>query len=356
MRHFFLQLRYLLPLLFLLLTSACSRESLLIFIKPPKEFAEKRTPIAPNYALQGDWHKAAYRFEDKEVDVFFIHPTTYIKARYWNQPLDDAHTNWRTRVLSLCYQASVFQEDCNLFIPKYRQAAFYSFVDNKDNGEQALELAYQDVKSAFDYYWTHYNKGRPFILAGHSQGSLHGKRLIAELLQDSAIRTQLVTAYLIGWPIEMQYATEQANIAVCSTATQTNCLLSWNAQHPESNISMKGALSVDKEIVCVNPLTWTTDTTYADRTYNKGALMPNRRLKEDEVILHYADAQIQDDLLFVTPTSSKQRLQTPLAKGNYHLYDYNFFYHNIKANLKSRIAAYKKLQSSTAIVPALGLQ
>lgn len=326
----------------LLILSGCSRESLLIFVKPPKKFAQERTPIAPNYALQDDWHQASRRFNDKEVDVFFIHPTTYIKARYWNQPLDHVHTNWRTRVLSMCYQTSAFYEDCNVFMPKYRQAAFYAFADKKDNGEQALEVAYQDVKKAFDYYWTHYNKGRPFVLAGHSQGSLHSQRLLAELMQDSAVRKQLVTAYAIGWPITQQYVEQQAHLSVCSTATQTACLVSWNAQHPKAATSMKEALNIQGEIVCVNPLSWTTDTLYVANTNNKGALMPNRQKNKDEVLLHYADAQIKNGVLLTTPASGQNRLQTPLAKGNYHIYDYNFFYHNIKSNLKTRIAAHKK--------------
>lgn len=330
-----------LSLILLFLLSSCSRKSLLIFIKPPKKFSQERLAIAPNYALQNDWHQASYRFKDKEVDVFFVHPTTYIKAKYWNQPLDHAHTNWRTKVLSINYQTSVFYEDCNIFMPKYRQAAFYSFVDEKGNGEQALEVAYQDVKRAFDYYWTHYNKGKPFILAGHSQGSLHSQRLLAEVLQDSAVRQQLVTAYVIGWPIPQAYA-DSLQLPVCQNPTQTGCLISWNTQAPQAEVSMKEALGIEEDIICVNPLTWNTDTSYTERSYNKGALMPNKKKQEDEVLLYYTDAQIQEDLLIVTPSPSSQRLQMPLSKGNYHIYDYNFFYHNIKDNLKTRIAAYQQ--------------
>ena len=330
---------------------SCSRESLLIVIKPPKKFAQERLATAPDYAQSKNWHEASRRFIEKEVDVFFVHPTTYIKARYWNQPLDHAHTNWRTRVLSSCYQTSVFYEDCNVFMPKYRQAAFYSFVDKRGDGEKALEVAYQDVKTAFNYYWTHQNKGRPFILAGHSQGALHSQRLLAELLQDSNIREQLVTAYVVGWPVTQQSIAEQPELSVCSTATQTGCLVSWNTQHPTAKRSIKEALNIEETIVCVNPLTWTTETTYVDRLYNKGALMPNVRLAKDEILLHHTDAQIKEDLLIVTPNPSKQRLQMPLAKGNYHIYDYNFFYHNIKANLKIRIEAHKKQREKT---PTLG--
>jgi hypothetical protein len=329
-------------LFFILIFSSCRRESLLIFIKPPKKFAPQRVATAPDYKLDQHWHKPKKRFNNKEVDVFFVHPTTYIKARYWNQPLDDEHTNWRTKVLPIRYQASAFYEDCNTFIPKYRQAAFYSFADKKDNGKQALEIAYQDVKQAFYYYWKHHNNGRPFILAGHSQGSLHSQRLLKELMQDSTIGQQLIVAYLIGWPVEQNDVEEMSDMAVCTTASQVACLVSWNAQAPYAKRSMKDALGIQEEIVCVNPLTWTTDTTYASKTYNHGALMNNKQLGNDEVLIHYADAQIKEGLLIVNPNNGKQKLQMPLVKGNYHIYDYNFFYYNIKENIKERIEAYQQ--------------
>ena len=62
----------------------------------------------------------------------------------------------------------------------------------------AFELAYSDVLRAFDYYLAHENHGRPFILASHSQGSLHALRLIQERLAGKPLQKQLVAAYLIG--------------------------------------------------------------------------------------------------------------------------------------------------------------
>ena len=39
--------------------------------------------------------------------------------------------------------------------------------------EDALELAYTDIEAAFEHYLAEYNNGRPFIIAGHSQGAQH---------------------------------------------------------------------------------------------------------------------------------------------------------------------------------------
>ena len=65
----------------------------------------------------------------------------------------------------------------------------------------AFNGAYEDVRSAFFYYLQHWNQGRPFILAGHSQGSQHLVRLIQELEtlhETSVLLDRLVAAYLIG--------------------------------------------------------------------------------------------------------------------------------------------------------------
>lgn len=315
-------------------------------LRPPQPFAEERTPTPPHYALRQHWHQPDRRFADRPVDVFYVHPTTYIKGKTWNQDLNDEHVNWRTRVLPIEYQASVFYEACNIFIPKYRQAVFPSFVDKKDNGNQALELAYKDVKAAFDYYWEHYNRGRPFFIAAHSQGTLHTKRLLKEIWADPTKRQQLIVAYVIGWPVEASYVTNTPHAAVCSTATDVGCLVSWNAQSPTATSSMHQALAIEEAVVCVNPLSWSLDTSYLASDQNRGALMVNHSTHEPELLLHYCGAQVRNGALEVTLASDSRRLQQPLGKGNYHLYDYSFFYQNIRDNIKERIFAYFE-QSAT---------
>lgn len=329
--------------LLLLLASTwmgCRREALVrLFLKPARPFVATDAPAPPNYAKAESWHEPHRRFANHSVDVFFVHPTTYIAGKSWNQDLTDATTNWRTSVLSLDYQASAFYSTCNAFMPKYRQAIFASFVDKKGNGKQALELAYQDVRTAFEYYWTHHNKGRPFVLAGHSQGSRHLKQLLVELMADSSRRRQLVAAYTIGWPIEYTHLSKMG-MDVCSTATQTGCLISWNAQKTNAKGSMAASLNRLDPMVCVNPLSWGVDTTYCSPQHNRGALMTNWRRKEPELLLHFCGAQVQGSVLEVPLASKGRRLITPIRKGNYHLYDYNLFYQNIKENLAQRIAAH----------------
>lgn len=338
---------FLLAISLMLLTS-CSRLSLMVFLKPPTKFKVEKTPTAPNYAENKSWHKWRMRDENKTTDVFYVHPTTYITGKGWNQDIDDTHVNWRTRVLPINYQASTFYDDCRMFIPKYRQAIFYSFVDKKENGKQALEVAYEDVRAAFYYYMEHHNNGRSFIFASHSQGSYHSQKLLAEALQDPMIKSKLVVAYVVGWPITERYVAENPAIEVCSTKTQTGCLVSWNTESGNPKLSLVKEFAKGEAVVCVNPLSWSLDSIHIPKSKNFGSLQHNKRTEKDELILYYCDAKIDNGTLKVHPPSNQSQLQMPMGKGNYHLYDYNFFFQNIKQNAKDRIQAHQAIPSKNS--------
>ena len=55
-------------------------------------------------------------------------------------------------------------------IPKRRSASLPAAADKSGSGEKAVLLDYADSKAAFEAF-LEINKGKPFILAGHSSGS-----------------------------------------------------------------------------------------------------------------------------------------------------------------------------------------
>jgi len=140
---------------------------------------------------------------DTSVDVFFLHPTTLTdkesQGKIWNADINDAELNAKTDFSSILYQASVFNKSCRVFAPRYRQAHIYSFF-SKDtvSSKAALDLAYQDIKTAFEYYLKFYNKGRPIIIASHSQGTFHAGRLLKEYFENQPLQKQLVLTYING--------------------------------------------------------------------------------------------------------------------------------------------------------------
>jgi len=114
--------------------------------------------------------------EDKAVDIFYVYPTAYQKQSKEDPnycTLDNA-SMIKGANGAFNRQATAFLPVGNIYAPYYRQAdALYVLGLMPAERETAIDLIpAKDVKAAFYYYIDHYNNGRPFILAGHSQGSM----------------------------------------------------------------------------------------------------------------------------------------------------------------------------------------
>lgn len=267
---------YLLPLLF-----SCS--SCLSLIKPVHRFSVQGAGPTPRYADSTAWgalpgHRSAAQQRppgltrpapepaDTVADVFYIHPTTYYwKLGYWNAPLRKRRLRRYTGRAALRNQASLFADAGRLYAPHYRQATLYAFFTRDTASRRAaLGLAYADVKAAFCYYLAHYNHGRPFILAGHSQGTTHALRLLHELVDnDPQLRRQLIAAYLIGRRVR---SAEYHHLPPLHDSLATGGIVAWNTARRGTSFPPYRGLLV------TNPLTWTLDTTAAPAVLNRGAV------------------------------------------------------------------------------------
>ncbi|HVJ54784.1 MAG TPA: DUF3089 domain-containing protein [Aliidongia sp.] len=282
------------------------------------------------------------------VDVFFIQPTTYFGRHIWNAHLDEGGISRRMLTGVLRNQAGAFNGCCRVFVPRYRQATIYSFFGKGKDEEAALDFAYQDVARAFDEFIAHRNQGRPFILAGHSQGSLHGMRLLQEKIAGTKLADRMVAAYLVGYAIPADMGLP--GIGPCREPTETRCYISWNSLSPESDglvwresstiwLDHRFQPIAGRKLTCVNPLTWRLDDA-AGAEADLGSL-PFSRGVGVPPIPHATGAACVQGVLRVTPPSS---FSFGAMGGNYHIYDYNLFYLNLRANLAARVAAFSKPQ------------
>lgn len=314
----------------------------LYMITPSGPFEEYAAPQAPDYSDPYWWAALPDREDPADVspdglkldaqdtapaDVFFIHPTTFISADGWNQPRDHDAANEMLNDWVLTAQASAFNGCCRVYAPHYRQATIASFMDTQGNGEKALELAYGDVVAAFNHYIETFNEGRPFIIAGHSQGARHTHRLIKEVLADELIQNQLVAAYTIGQPI-----LPAERLAVCENSQQTGCQISWNSQTADAVtvIGREGG-------ICVNPLSWTTDDALIPASENLGSVDFTAGGKVEKGIV---DAQCKNGLLLLTDVDSQNFSHMPFGPGNYHRYEFSLYYMNIRENAQTRVASF----------------
>ena len=335
--------------------------TLLFAHHPAEPFDPANSPPPPDYSVAASWG-ALPDVQDATdvappgvpiadpktapVDVFFIHPTTFFSNSAWNQPLDDAETNRRTDMGPLRAQASAFNGCCAVYAPRYRQFTFSAIFQYDANSRAAEDLAYSDVKRAFEYYIAHYNRGRPFIIASHSQGSRMATRLIPEMIDGTPLRARFVAAYLAGTWLPQSWFDKQKTIRPCQSATETGCVLSWStlaadadgAKQRENFVERAGfAPDMAKEqFVCTNPISWTTGPAVAPADDNIGGWLPGRDNPPHAIDPHVVSAQCDDGGLFISDPEPSGYHIAVLPGGNYHNYDYQLFWMNVRQNAIDR--------------------
>lgn len=322
-------------------------------IAPGHDFDSALAPPAPDYGDPQWWAALPTKTDPADqlpagvertplgVAVFFVHPTSYFGQDNWNQPLLHESANWVVDERVLRHQASVFNGCCDIYAPRYRQATFFSFMDQSGNGEQALDLAYGDVEQAFQHFLSMLEPGQPFIIAGHSQGSRHAALLVSEHVSGTELQDRLVAAYLVGFGVTRDQIGE---VPVCETATETGCVLGWNAMDGEG----AGAFGGNEGLICINPLSWRADLEYAGHDLNTGAIgfasygqaEEGERVDAMPVEVGIADAQCQADgqlaVMDLRSTAFPQRM----FGNSMHVYDYSLYHFSVRENALTRSRAW----------------
>ena len=167
--------------------------------------------------------------------AFYVHPTTYLERDRWNASVADKASQDRA-VLFVRSQASAFSDVADVWAPKYRQAAYGAFLLRSEDANQALDLAFGDVVRAFNAFLEAQPRDKPIILAGHSQGSLHLLRLLAD--RKERLKGRLLAAYLAGWPVGIQADLPATGLAACTRPDEFGCVLSWQSFAEPANTSL----------------------------------------------------------------------------------------------------------------------
>jgi hypothetical protein len=350
---------------------------------PDHDFDPSLAVAAPDYASEPAWAALPSRRDEADlipagvgdpdeqqrapVDVFFIHPTGYLRGASWNSPIDlESATEENTRWM-LANQASAFNGCCRIYAPRYREASIFAFLDGDgSNGFPALELAYRDVRRAFDHFIERSSEGRPFIIASHSQGTMHAQRLLEERIDGSPLYERMVAAYIIGGGLTLGvFERSYQRILPCESALDLHCVVSWDTigeggyRNPESIVWADGKYerTVGMPRLCTNPISWSRDEQKAAASQNLGAQPIAGRFiiefwGEDEPkgiqyqglaapMPGHTWAQCRDGTLFVEEQVEEPFADYTLSPGkNYHGLDYALFYLDIRENAVARVRAY----------------
>jgi len=334
-------------------------------MRPSGPFDPATAPPAPDYDEPSSWAARPDRRDAADVrpagdppapdpstlavDAFFVHPTTYWSGGAgWNAPIDEPESRELTESGVMRHQASAFNECCRVYAPFYRQATLYAYLDTEGDGQRALELAYDDVRRAFICFIAQ-TGDRPFVLAGHSQGTTHLIRLVQEEVIGTPRAARLVAAYMIGQSVPPSLD----GLEVCAGPSDTGCYVGWNSMTTESDgegwrtmseVWLDGGWRTfpGPHPVCVNPLSWIPDGGHVAASANLGGMAfaePDGPMLA--LVPGLTDARCDDGRLFITrPDRSAGDFSVFTNRGDFHLYDYNLFYANIRANAAERVRAY----------------
>lgn len=284
--------------------------------------------------------------------VFFVHPTSYINRTSWNAPLDNGGDPEAERIARIYLRgmASPFNAASEIWAPRYRQATMGSFLTDEPQAKQAIDAAYADVLEAYRYFLSSVDPDTPIVLAGHSQGSLHLKRLLAEEVRGSPVAARLVAAYVIGWPISVAHDLPGMGFPACASPDQTGCVISWvsfaEPADPASlltayakSIALDGEASGTSPILCTNPLTGQPGGT-APASANRGTLVPEDSMEKGELVPALVPARCDArGLLLIGPPPEMGSYVLP--GNNYHVYDLPLFWANTKADVARRVELWK---------------
>ncbi len=202
-------------------------------------------------------HEAFHPAKNPPIDCFYVYPTVSTETT----GNSDLQINGPEKSV-VNAQFARFASRCRLYAPMYRQVtltALRAMIAGKPIPVDR-ELGYNDVLAAWNDYLAHDNKGRGFVLIGHSQGSGVLTQLIKNEIDGKPIQSQLISAILMGTSLPVPKGADVGgafkHIPVCRTAGQIGCVIAYadfRATSPPPANSRFGKAPEGMQAVCANP-------------------------------------------------------------------------------------------------------
>lgn len=196
--------------------------------------------------------------EDPPIDCFFVYATAS-RDSGMNSDLspDSAET------ASVQKEFARFTRACRPFAPIYRQMTVGAVAAAATGVDVTVpaRTAYSDVARAWRTYLARHNRGRPFVLVGHSQGSLMLQELIKHEIEGKPVARQMVRAIIPGFNVLVPQGKRVGGtfktIPLCGSPAETGCVMSW-VSFRERNAPPDGAMfgfasQPGMTVGCTNP-------------------------------------------------------------------------------------------------------
>ncbi len=292
-----------------------------------KQTSGEPIPAEPDYQDSTQWYVSN---RHSQADIFYIISTetgdyTLPDGRtchYADTYVDSLRTPLYGEMLGV---DTLLSGQLNFYSPYYRQCSLQTFEDDSLKSVR-MPLALNDVRRAFKHYLEQLNGGRPFIMAGYSQGAALMLELLKEMDDDTFSR--LIAAYAIGTTIE----TPHRHIVPAKGADDTGVTICYNSVR-NASCTMKGWTHSN---IAINPVNWQTDSTSVTLITEPSPLKPVAEQQKDTMTVHLDKAS---GLLFVEGFTGQDYI-LPLigVEGNYHSREIWLYRQQLRENMARRAA------------------
>jgi hypothetical protein len=193
---------------------------------------------------------------DAPVDCFYIYPTVDLNLVPGNH-VDFSDVSTIRKVVAA--QVARFSEVCNVYAPLYRQVTIGTYLLSDEKSRRYFDVAYSDVAAAFHAYLLHFDRGRPIVILGHSQGSKMAENLLRDTFDHSdELRSRLLVAMPIGAFIDVPDGSDTGgsfeHLAPCRGPDDLACVVAYmsarDGDHPKR---IPPAVPPGHHAACVDP-------------------------------------------------------------------------------------------------------
>jgi hypothetical protein len=193
------------------------------------------------------------------VDCFYVYPTVSHDPGL-NSDLSPSDSEERYAAQN---QFARFGAVCRIFAPIYRQMTIGAITAVLTGGDvrEASRIAYGDVSRAWHQFLAARNANRPFVLIGHSQGSLMLQLLLANEIEGRPEARRMLLAIIPGYNVLVPQGKLVGgtfkSTPLCSHSAETGCVLAWSSFRI-ANVPPEGALfgyaaQPGMTVACTNP-------------------------------------------------------------------------------------------------------
>ena len=290
---------------------------------------QQYVPVEPDYKNADMWMCHLNDTNDTGADIFYI-PSTWefdwttsngISCHYADVSNEQHRNNMAIEINKV---AEYMAEDNNFYSPYYRHITLntWATLDEDYITRQYESVSLTDVKRAFDYFIKNYNNGRPFILAGFSQGGKSVVELMKYMPED--IRKYMVAAYVLGYKVTPNDVAAAPWIVAAKSANDIGVTICYNSV---SDVKYIKPIVSSPTVMCINPVNWRTDSIPA--TLND-SITVTLNTEHNVLVVDGYDGSYLPNILNI------------LNVGDYHGVEPWLYDQSIRANIKQRIKAFRE--------------